>query len=92
MIWFFSDLIRRKVYSRIDFKFLVPGHTYGPSDRHFPIIEKYCSKVESVFTPHQWYEHVRKAVVSVESKVEVVGMDQNDFRNYHVHLEVVCST
>ena len=28
MVQFFQDLIRRKVYSRIDYKFLIPGHTY----------------------------------------------------------------
>ena len=32
---FFQDLIRRGVYTRIDFKFLVVGHTYGPTDRSF---------------------------------------------------------
>lgn len=65
----FSDLIRRKIYARI-----VPGHTYGPTDRHFAVIEKYCSKVETVYTAHQWYKHVRKAIMSVEFKVEVVEM------------------
>lgn len=87
LMWFFSDLIRRQVYTRIDFKFLVPGHTYGPTDRHFAVIEKYCSKIDTVYTPHQWYDHVRKAILSVESKVEVVEMDQNNFRNYHEHLK-----
>ena len=38
LMCFFSDLIRRHVYSRIDFKFLVPGHTYGPTDRNFAVI------------------------------------------------------
>ena len=30
MVWSFQDLIRRKVYSRNDYKFLIPCHTYGP--------------------------------------------------------------
>ncbi len=42
----FSDLIRRQVYTRSDFNFLVPGHTYGPTDRHFAVIEKYCSRLK----------------------------------------------
>ena len=33
VIWFFQDLIRRGVYSRVDYKFLVVRHTYGPADR-----------------------------------------------------------
>lgn len=28
----FLDLVRRNNYSRIDFKFLAPGHMYGPTD------------------------------------------------------------
>ena len=51
-MWFFQDLIRRKVYTRIDFKFPVSGHTYGPTDRRFAVIEKHASKVEAVYTPH----------------------------------------
>ena len=38
VIWFFQDLIRRGIYSRIDLKFLVVGHTYGPTDRTFGLL------------------------------------------------------
>jgi len=37
LMWFLADLIRRQVYSRIDFKFLIPFiimtkvHSHGPS-------------------------------------------------------------
>ena len=86
LMWFFSDLIRRQVYSRIDFKFLIPGHTYGPTDRHFVVIEKYTAKVETVYTPQQWYVHVRNAVVSVGSRVEVIELQQDKFRDYRDHL------
>ena len=37
----------------IDYKFLVPGHTYGQTDRHFAIIEKHAARVETVFTPEE---------------------------------------
>ena len=87
VMWFFSDLIRRQVYSRIDFKFMVPGHTYGPTDRHFATIEKYCSKIETVYIPQEWYEHVREAIVAVGSKIDVVEMEQDKFRNYRDHLK-----
>ena len=50
--WFFQKLIHRKVYSRIDYKFLVVGHTYGPTDRSFGVIEHYTSRIETVYTPH----------------------------------------
>ena len=87
VMWFFSDLIRRQVYSRIDFKFMVPGHTYEPTDRHFATIEKYCSKIETVYIPQEWYEHVREAIVAVGSKIDVVEMEQDKFRNYRDHLK-----
>lgn len=55
VIWFFQDLIRKGVYSRIDYKFLVVGHTH---DRYFGTIEKYLSRIENVYTPQEWYQHV----------------------------------
>ena len=30
LMWFFQDLVRCKVYDRIDYKFLIPGHTLAP--------------------------------------------------------------
>ena len=54
-MWFFQELVRQKVYSRIDYKFLVIGHTYGQTDRSFGVIENYTSRIKTVYTPHQWY-------------------------------------
>lgn len=51
VVWFFQYLIQLKVYTSIDYKFLIPGHTYGPADRNFAIIEKYAAKLENVYTP-----------------------------------------
>ena len=67
-------------------KFLIPGHTYGPTDRHFAVIEKYAANVETVYTAPQWYGHVRDAITKVGSNVEVVEMEQQSFRNYRKHL------
>ena len=52
-MWFFQEMIRRKVYSRIDYKFLIPGHTYGSTDQAFGVIEQHTSKIESVYIPQQ---------------------------------------
>ena len=81
---FFSDLIRCQVYTQIDFKFLIPGHTYGPTDRHFDVIEKYVANIETVYAPLQWYGHGCNS--KVDCKVEVVEMEQQIFRNYREHL------
>ena len=82
MIWFFQEMVRRKVYSRIDYKFLIPGHTYGSTDQAFGVIEWYTSKIETVYTPQQWYEHVANA----SSGVQVVEMKQSFFHNFRQYL------
>ena len=75
IMWFFQDLIRRNIYSRIDYKFLIPGHTYGSTDQSFGVIERYASRIESVYLPSQWYQHVSNA----SSSVHVVEMEQDFF-------------
>ena len=86
VIWFFQDLIRRKIYSRIDYKFLISGHTYAATDQTFGVIERYTSKIETVYTPQQWYEHVHNASFGVRS-IEVVEMKQDFFRDFRQHLK-----
>ena len=63
-------------------KFLVVGHTYGPVDKSFGVIECYCSRIENVYTPRQWYEHVQQASV----RIKVTEMEQPFFRDYRKHL------
>ena len=88
MIWFFQELIRSNVYSRIDYKFLIPGHTYGPADRQFAVIEKYAKRIENVYTPGNWYQHVREAFVASEHKIEVVEMQQPSFFDWYKALNL----
>ena len=85
VVWFFQEMIRRKVYSRIDYKFLIPGHTYGSTDQTFGMIERYTSKIETVYIPQQWYEHVTNASIGVGS-VEVIEMKQAFFLNFCQYL------
>ncbi len=86
VIWFFQDLIRKGVYSRIDYKFLIVGHTYGPADRCFGVIEKYLDRIETVYTPQDWYQHVKDSAVAESSRVEVIEMQQGYFREHKKHL------
>ena len=73
------------VYSRIDYKFLIPGHTYRSTDQVFGMIERYTSKIETVYLPQQWYEHVTNASIGFGS-VEVVEMKQTFFLNFCQYL------
>ena len=50
------------------------------------MIEKHASKVEAVYTPHQWFDHVREAVMNAGYRIEVTEMQQSNFRNYRDHL------
>ena len=50
------------------------------------MIEKHASKVEAVYTPHQWFDHVREAVMNASYRIEVTEMQQSNFRNYRDHL------
>jgi hypothetical protein len=86
LIWLFQELIRKKVYSQVDLKFLIPGHTYGPTDRNFALIEKYADRLENVLLPEDWYKHVQNAVSRPDSKIQVVEMKQSNFRDYRGHL------
>lgn len=85
VIWFFLDMIRRGVYSRIDYKFLVVGHTYGPTDRCFGVIEKHVQNIENVYSSQEWYKHVEES--SVSRKIEVIQMDQDQFFDYWSFLQ-----
>ena len=45
---------------------MVVGHTYGPTDRSFGVIEHYTSRIETVYTSEQWYEHVTNAAAGIQ--------------------------
>ena len=42
--------------------------------------------IEAVYTPHQWFDHVREAVMNASCRIEVTEMQQSNFRNYRDHL------
>jgi len=85
VVWFFQEMIQCKVYSRIDYKFLIPSHTYESTDQVFGIIECYTYKIETVYVPQQWYEHVTNASTGVSS-VKVVEMKQSFFHDFCQYL------
>ena len=65
LVWFFQELIRRKVYIRVNLKFFVPGYT---TDRNFSLIEKYADRLENVYLPEHWFKHVQDAVGRINSR------------------------
>ena len=43
-------------------------------------------EVEAVYTPYQWFDHAREAVMNASCRIEVTEMQQSNFRNYRDHL------
>lgn len=41
---------------KIDFKFVVPGHSYLPNDTDFSFIEKRAKTSSNIFSPRDWYD------------------------------------
>ncbi len=86
VVWFFQYLIRQGVYCRIDYRFETVGHTYRSTDRCFGVIEKYLSRIENVYTPEEWYQHVKDSTITESLRVEVTKMYQQYFREPQKHL------
>lgn len=86
MICFWNWIISRKLFKRIDHKFLVRGHTYLPNDRDFSHIEKHKSS-SRVFIPEQWEEVVASARVENPYKIQRMTSDLffdfNDLEKEH---------
>jgi len=57
---------------------------YGAIDRSFGVIERYTSRIDTVYVPEQWYQHVRDA--SVNANIKVIPMEQSSFHDYRQHL------
>jgi len=60
MICFWSKLINKGQFTRIDHKFLVRGHTYLPNDRDFAHIEKRKDSA-MVYLPEDWERIIQEA-------------------------------
>ena len=63
MICFWSKLVNKGMFTRIDHKFLVRGHTYLPNDRDFAHIEKQKDSAV-VHLPEDWEKHIQQACIA----------------------------
>ena len=75
MICFWSKLINKGQFTRIDHKFLVRGHTYLPNDRDFALIEK---KKDSamVHLPEDWERVIREARIARPFHVQKMSKEK----------------
>lgn len=77
MICLFQLLIARRIFSRIEQKFLVTGHSYLPCDQLFGLIEKEKKK-SIVIVPTQWIDVLRSTKIPGSTPFIVREMNQND--------------
>ncbi|PSN58176.1 hypothetical protein C0J52_01032 [Blattella germanica] len=77
----YYGLVMSGMFDSIEHYYLVPGHTFLPSDSDFGVIEKKIRKTDYVFTPEDWYRLVQNS--RVKNPFRVVKMDPEDFKNFH---------
>ena len=74
-------LLHSKKFFRIEHRFLVPGHSYLPCDRHFGNIESRLRREATISgKPH----YIRVVANAIQGGFEVVDMQQKDFLNFDV--------
>ena len=86
IMWWYQHLVDTGVYTRIDAKFLVVGHTYGRADQLFGRLEKEYRKHGHVEVPADWVQVVKMACSGPLSQIETIVMQQSDFRNWPAYL------
>ena len=69
MICVWTWLIFRGLFTRIDHKFLVRGHTYLPCDRDFAQIEKKKGS-EMIYLPDDWEKLIKGARITKIQRME----------------------
>ena len=75
MICFWSKLINKGQFTRIDHKFLVRGHAYIPNDRDFSHIEKMKSSAV-IHLPEDWENIIQEACIANPFQVQKMSKDK----------------
>ena len=78
IVCFWVYTILKGWFDTVNHKFLIPGHTYLPSDRDFAQIEKHMRESE-VYSPSQWFSLVEN--VRRNNPFVVARMRTNDFKD-----------
>lgn len=89
-LFFYLDyLVRRGQFLRIDFKFLLEGHTYSYCDRRFGVIQSLFQRQEVVDIPKKWAKVLEQGNLS-NVEVHWVSLEMiKDFKSY-VSSSAVC--
>ena len=71
-------IVHEKLISRIEFVYMVSGHSYLPCDRAFGVIEKKLRVSHDIMIPEHYVRVIRSAT---NPPYEVVPMERDDFKD-----------
>jgi hypothetical protein len=77
----YCALVMTGMFDSIEHYYLVPGHTFLPSDRNFGATEKKIRTTDYVFTPEDWFRLMEKS--RVKNHFHIIRMRTEDFKNFH---------
>ena len=71
-------LVHAKMINRVEFVFMVSGHSYLPCDRAFGVIEKKLRTSSGIFIPEHYADVIKKAT---NPPYEVITLNREDFKD-----------
>ena len=85
-LFFFLDyLVKKGQFLRIDFKFLLEGHTYSVCDRHFGTIQRFFNSIEVIQVPQQWATLMQRSQLQ---NVRAYWVTLNMIKDYKTFLRL----
>lgn len=84
VVMYFENLVFSGARQRIDYKFFIPGHSYGPVDRNTGRCEQIFRKEQSIETPRDYAKLINESELS--SKMNWIEMEQQHFKCYSTWL------
>ena len=91
LFFYLDHLVRRGQFLRIDFKFLLEGHTYSYCDRQFGVIQSLFQRQEVVDIPRKWAKVLEQGNLS-NVEVHWLSLEMiKDFKSF-LRLQYVSRT
>jgi len=81
--FYLQYLVDEGVFERIDYKTLIPGHTYSCADRCFGVIEKEALRNDVIELPSDWVRIIERSSLSKSYNAELLTFkDMYDYESF----------
>ena len=80
VVMFFDHLVTSGFRKRIDYKFMIPGHSYAPVDRDAGRAESVFRVQQTIETPHDFADLINNS--TLKSHLSWIEMEQHQFHWY----------